>query len=177
MPNRGYSLIKKRALNTHLARTAAVWTDTTDRKFDAYRLSKILAERAAWDFMAAERGRATLTTILPGAVFGPVLTKDNLGSVQVIERLLQGHPPGIPSLGFWVVDVRDLAELHIRAMTSPGAAGERFIASGDFDFALSLLERGADVYGEHSQGSQCRAWDRTGERSAIADPTRSGASA
>ena len=119
-----------------------VWTDLSNRKFDAYRLSKVVAERAAWDFMAGAPGRTEFTTILPGAVFGPVLTKENLGSVQVIGRLLQGRPPGIPSLGFWVVDVRDLADLHIRAMTVPEAAGERFIAAGDFmwmeDIAKSL---------------------------------------
>ena len=109
-----------------------VWTDPTDRKFDAYRLSKILAERAAWDFIAANTGPTTLTTILPGAVFGPVLTKENLGSVQIIQRLLEGRPAGIPRLGFSVVDVRDLADLHVRAMISPEAAGQRFIAAGDF---------------------------------------------
>jgi nucleoside-diphosphate-sugar epimerase len=110
----------------------AVWTDPDDRKFDAYRLSKILAERAAWDFIAGCSGPTTLTTILPGAVFGPVLTKENLGSVQIVQRLLQGRLAGIPRLGFWVVDVRDLAELHIRAMSAPEAAGQRFIAAGDF---------------------------------------------
>jgi nucleoside-diphosphate-sugar epimerase len=109
-----------------------VWTDPADRQFDAYRLSKILAERAAWDFMAGYTGPTTFTTILPSAVFGPVLTRENLGSVQIIDRLLRGRPPGIPRLGFYIVDVRDLADLHIRAMIAPEAAGERFIAAGDF---------------------------------------------
>lgn len=110
----------------------AVWADPADRQFDAYRQSKIRAERAAWDFMADNAGPTTLTTILPGAVFGPVLTKENLGSVQIVQRLLEGRPAGIPRLGFWVVDVRDLAELHIRAMITPEAAAQRFIAVGDF---------------------------------------------
>jgi nucleoside-diphosphate-sugar epimerase len=109
-----------------------VWADPADRQFDAYRRSKILAERAAWDFVAGNTGAMTFTTILPGAVFGPVLRQDNLGSVQIIHRLLEGRPAGIPRLGFWVVDVRDRAELHIRAMTAPAAAGQRFIAAGDF---------------------------------------------
>jgi nucleoside-diphosphate-sugar epimerase len=119
-----------------------VWSDPADRKWDAYRLSKILAERAAWDFMAENAGPTELATILPGAVFGPLLTKEKLGSVRVIQRLLQGRPPLIPRIGFWVVDVRDLADLHVRAMTSPEAAGQRFIAAGDFmwmgDIAGSL---------------------------------------
>ena len=64
------------------------------------------------------RARRSSTTILPGAVFGPILTTENLGSVQIIQGLLQGRPPALPRLGFWIVDVRDLADLHIRAMTA-----------------------------------------------------------
>jgi len=122
-----------------------VWADPADRQFDAYRRSKILAERAAWDFMIGNPTPTTLTTILPGAVFGPVLTRENLGSVQIIHGLLQGRPAGIPRLGFWVVDVRDLADLHIRAMIAPEAAAQRFIAAGDFmwmeDIATTLRSK------------------------------------
>jgi nucleoside-diphosphate-sugar epimerase len=95
-------------------------------------VSKILAERAAWDFVKQHPASTELTTILPGAVFGPILTPGNLGSVQVIEGLLRGHPSALPRLGFWITDVRDLADLHVRAMTTPAAAGQRFIAAGDF---------------------------------------------
>lgn len=109
-----------------------LWTDAGDPKLGAYRKSKTLAEKAAWDFMAGYQGPMQLTTILPGAVFGPVLWKERLGSVSLIQRLLQGKVPRNPRLGFQIVDVRDLADLHIRAMTSPAAAGERFIAVGDF---------------------------------------------
>lgn len=119
-----------------------VWANPADRQFDAYRRSKILAERAAWDFMAGHADRTGFTTILPGAVFGPVLTKANLGSVQIFQGLLEGRPAAIPRLGFWIVDVRDLAELHVRAMTAPEAAANRFIAAGDFrwmeDIATTL---------------------------------------
>lgn len=109
-----------------------VWADPGDPQFDAYRVSKILAERAAWDFMKEASGVTEFATILPGAVFGPILSSDNLGSVQIIAGLLRGRPAAIPRLGFWVVDVRDLADLHIRAMTSPASSGQRFIATGDF---------------------------------------------
>ena len=122
-----------------------IWADPDDPQFDAYRVSKILAERAAWDFMSKAGGATELVTILPGAVFGPILTADNLGSVQIMERLLQGRPSVLPRLGFWVVDVRDLADLHIRAMISPAAAGQRFIAAGDFmwmgDMAKALRDK------------------------------------
>lgn len=109
-----------------------VWSDPEDPQFDAYRVSKILAERAAWEFMKREGGTTQLTTILPGAVFGPILTAENLGSVQIIQGMLNGKPPALPRLGFWIVDVRDLADLHIRAMTASSAAGQRFIAAGDY---------------------------------------------
>lgn len=109
-----------------------VWADPEDPQFDAYRVSKILAERAAWDFMRAGGSATELTTILPGAVFGPILSDDNQSSVQIIAGLLRGRPALVPQLGFWVVDVRDLADLHITAMTSPEAAGERFIAANEF---------------------------------------------
>lgn len=105
------------------------WADPDQPGLSAYRRSKILAERAAWDFMAGKK--TGLTTILPGAIFGPVLTKDHLGSVGIIDRLLKGQPPALPRLGFNITDVRDLADLHIRAMTTPEAAGERFVATGE----------------------------------------------
>src|SRR6266511_385953 len=110
----------------------SLWTDPEDGRLSAYRKSKTLSEQAAWRFMEEDDGPTTLTTILPGAVFGPVLSAENLGSVQVIGRLLQGRVLGNPRLGFEVVDVRDLADVHIRAMTSTQAAGQRFIAVGEF---------------------------------------------
>jgi nucleoside-diphosphate-sugar epimerase len=109
-----------------------IWADPDDPQFDAYRVSKIRAERAAWNFMKTAEGQTELTTVLPGAVFGPILMRENLGSVDIIQRLLRGNPAFMPQLGFSIVDVRDLADLHIRAMTSPAAAGQRFIAAGEF---------------------------------------------
>jgi nucleoside-diphosphate-sugar epimerase len=106
------------------------WTDPEQPGLAVYRKSKVLAEQAAWDFMAGVP-QMSLTTILPGAIFGPVLTKEHLGSVGIIQRLIEGQPPALPRLGFNITDVRDLAELHITAMTTPEAAGERFIALGE----------------------------------------------
>lgn len=109
-----------------------LWTNPEDSSLSTYRKSKTLSEMAAWQFMKEYEGPTTLTTILPGAVFGPILSTDNRGSVQVINRLLQGSVPGSPRVGLEVVDVRDLVDVHIRAMTSPHAAGERFIAVSEF---------------------------------------------
>jgi dihydroflavonol-4-reductase len=122
-----------------------IWADPADPQFDTYRVSKILAERAAWDFMNGRGSSTSFTTVLPGAVFGPVLTTDHLGSARIIQRLLDGNPSGIPRLGFSVIDVRDLADLHLRAMTAAEAAGQRFIAAGEFvwmeDIARTLRTR------------------------------------
>ena len=122
-----------------------MWTDPDRRDLDAYRRSKVLAERAAWDFAAEQRGKLELVTILPGAVFGPVLAKDSLGSAAIVQRLLAGSPARLPRIGFWIVDVRDLAELHVRALTAPAAGGERFLATGEFmwleDVAATLRAR------------------------------------
>ncbi len=112
-------------------------TDLDDPALTGYRRSKAVAERAAWDHMRDHTGPTTLTTILPGAVFGPLLSPSGAGSVQVIARLLRGMPV-TPRIGFEIVDVRDLADLHIRAMTSPEAAGQRFIATGDFHWTTEI---------------------------------------
>ncbi|MEV0379485.1 NAD-dependent epimerase/dehydratase family protein [Nonomuraea sp. NPDC050643] len=121
-----------------------LWTDPADPTLSPYRRSKTLAEKAAWDFMAGHHGPTTLTTILPGAVFGPILTAANAGSTRIVARMIGGRLPGSPRIGLEIVDVRDLADLHIRAMTAPEAAGQRFLATGEFTWmrqmALTLRE-------------------------------------
>jgi dihydroflavonol-4-reductase len=107
------------------------WTDPADVRRTPYVRSKTIAERAAWDH-ARERGaESRLATVNPGAIIGPVLSDDRSFSLQVIERLLNGMP-AMPRLGFVFVDVRDVADLHIRAMTAPAAGGERFLAVDRF---------------------------------------------
>jgi nucleoside-diphosphate-sugar epimerase len=113
------------------------WTDITATDVTAYAKSKTLAERAAWDFVAKEGG-PELAVVNPVMVFGPALGPDASTSVQFIRRMMDGGIPALPKLSFGVVDVRDVADLHLRAMTDPRAKGERFIATaGDF---MSLRE-------------------------------------
>lgn len=119
-------------LSQDVVSNETIWADAADPQFDAYRVSKILAEKAAWDFMAKHGNGMEFTTILPGAVFGPALSANMRGSVGIIGGLLAGQPRALPHLGFWVVDVRDLAALHIKALGEPGAANERFIAAAEF---------------------------------------------
>lgn len=109
-----------------------VWSEPKAQADDWYRLSKTLAEKAAWEFMRKEGGATELVTVLPAAIFGPVLNKESRSSVTIIERMLTGKMPGAPNIGVCVVDVRDVAELHVRAMLALEARGERFIASGKF---------------------------------------------
>jgi dihydroflavonol-4-reductase len=108
------------------------WTDPT-ADVSAYVKSKTLAERAAWDFVAHEGGSLELSVINPVGVVGPVLGPDYSTSIMLVQKLMDGAVPGVPRLAFGIVDVRDVADLHLRAMTNPAAKGERFLAlSGDF---------------------------------------------
>jgi dihydroflavonol-4-reductase len=115
-----------------------VWTDLKQPRVSAYTQSKTLAERAAWDLIASAGGATTLATVNPSLVLAPVLSSDFSESVQVVQRLLAGKVPGIPRLGFNVVDARDVADLHVRAMTAPQAAGQRFIAAGNFSWMADM---------------------------------------
>src|SRR6267154_5260768 len=122
------------------------WTDLSGDVVAPYQKSKTLAEHAAWDFMAREGGQLELSVVNPVGVFGPVLGPDYSTSILVVQRLMDGAMPGVPHLYFGVVDVRDVADLHIRAMTNPAARGERFLAvAGDFmsfqDIAKVLKSR------------------------------------
>jgi dihydroflavonol-4-reductase len=115
-----------------------VWTDPSAPGVSAYSQSKTIAERAAWDLIAASGGSTTLATVNPALVLGPVLSGDYSESVQVVERLMSGRVPGLPRIGFNIVDARDVADLHIRAMTAPEAAGQRFIAAGQFAWMADM---------------------------------------
>jgi nucleoside-diphosphate-sugar epimerase len=114
------------------------WTDPNGEGVTAYVKSKTLAERAAWDFVAEEGGSLELSVVNPVGVFGPVLGPDYATSILVVQRLLDGAVAGLPQIYFGAVDVRDVADLHLRAMTHPAARGERFLAvAGDF---ISVVE-------------------------------------
>jgi dihydroflavonol-4-reductase len=112
--------------------TEADWTLLDKPGLTPYIQSKTIAERAARDWVAKEGGSIEFCTINPSVVLGPVWSPDYSASVPVVKRLLDGGIGGCPDIGFGVVDVRDVADLHVRALKAPGMAGERFIASGRF---------------------------------------------
>jgi nucleoside-diphosphate-sugar epimerase len=125
------------------------WTNPDADGVSAYTKSKTLAERAAWDFIAREGGGLELSVVNPVGVFGPVLGPDFSTSIELVKRLLEGSIPGLPRVAYGIVDVRDVADLHRRAMSDPAAAGERFLAvAGEFmsvpQIAAVLRERMGD---------------------------------
>ncbi|EME84987.1 uncharacterized protein MYCFIDRAFT_41794 [Pseudocercospora fijiensis CIRAD86] len=107
---------------------------TPHHRAPAYQKSKIIAEKAAWDFIEKEGGKMELSVICPCGIFGPILNSKLAASLDLPLRLLNGTMTGIPNLGLGVVDVRDVADLHLLAMKHPKAEGERFIAQSDDRF-------------------------------------------
>jgi nucleoside-diphosphate-sugar epimerase len=122
------------------------WTDLSGPGLTAYAKSKTLAERAAWDFIAGEGNGLELSVINPVGIFGPALGPDYATSVAIVQSFLDGAVPVCPRISFGGVDVRDVADIHLRAMTSPAAKGERFLAvAGEvitlIDVAMILKKR------------------------------------
>lgn len=112
--------------------TETDWTNVDAPGLGAYVKSKTIAERAAREWVAAKGGAMEFCTVNPSAVLGPLMSDDFSASIEFVKRLIDGSMPGFPRLGFAVVDVRDLADLHVRALTAPGMANERFIGAGPF---------------------------------------------
>ncbi|WP_446742550.1 SDR family oxidoreductase [Silvibacterium acidisoli] len=114
-----------------------IWTNVGDPKVSAYAKSKTLAERAAWEFIATEGRGLELSVVNPVGVFGPALGADYATSIMLVQRMMDGFP-ACPRISVGLVDVRDVASLHLLAMTDPAANGERFLAVAE-DF-ISLLD-------------------------------------
>ena len=108
------------------------WTDVSSPDAYAYVKSKTIAERAARDWVAAEGAGMEFCTVNPSLVLGPLQSGDFSTSLEAIKKLLEGSLPGLPNFGFGVVDVRDVADMHVRCLNAPGMADERFICSGPF---------------------------------------------
>jgi nucleoside-diphosphate-sugar epimerase len=115
------------------------WTDLGDTTVTPYARSKTIAERAAWDLVEEMGEIARLATVNPGAILGPVSGPDRSPSLEVIQRLLNGMP-GTPNIGFNLVDVRDVADLQIRAMTDPKAGAKRLIAVRSFEWMADVAK-------------------------------------
>ena len=125
--------------------TEETWTDINGPGVSAYAKSKTLAERAAWDFIEREGDALELTVINPVGIFGPVWGADYSSSISVLQQLMNGDMTRLPSLSFGIVDVRDVADMHLQAMTNPAAKGQRFLATA----GLMSMQEGAQVLKAH----------------------------
>jgi len=108
--------------------TEECWTDPNEKGLSVYNKSKVLAEKAAWDFIKKEGGTLELSVVNPMGIFGPSLGPDLSSGFELLKKLLDGSMKRIPNITLGIVDVRDVADLHVRAMTNPDASGQRFLA-------------------------------------------------
>jgi dihydroflavonol-4-reductase len=115
------------------------WTDLEDPTLTPYARSKTIAERAAWDLVEEMGETERLAVVNPGAILGPVGSGERSPSLEVVQRLVAGMP-GTPRIGFNLVDVRDVADLQIRAMAEPGASGKRLLAVRSFEWMADVAK-------------------------------------
>ena len=146
------------------------WTSCGERRAAPRQLSKQPREReeatepkqnteqsaASWEFVREQGGGLELTVVNPTGIFGPVLSPRLSSSVALVKAMLEGSAPPMPRVYFGVVDVRDVADIHIRAMTHPKAAGERFLAGSEISITYRQL---SEIIAE-------RLGERLGERAA-----------
>jgi len=150
------------------------WTDLTGN-VAPYQKSKTLAERASWDFIEREGGGLELASVNPTMVLGPALGPDYSHSIRTIREMLEGQP-GYPKIKTCVVDVRDVADLHLRAMTDPAAKGERFLAtSGEGLWLAEIAELLKERMGAAGERVSTRVLPNVLVRSmAVANPAMKG---
>lgn len=127
--------------------TEADWTDGSSTDVSPYARSKTIAEEAAWALAEGRGATDKLATVNPGAIIGPLLSDDTSFSLQLIERMLKGEP-AVPKLGFSLVDVRDIAQLQLKAMTTPEAGGNRFIGVARFAWMSEVAKILRDELGD-----------------------------
>jgi nucleoside-diphosphate-sugar epimerase len=117
--------------------TEADWTDIDGRGISAYIESKLLAERKAWAIADAHGRRKDLVVVNPGAILGPLLDDDLGTSALIVKRMLDGSMPAAPAFYFTLIDARDVAAVHVAAMTDASAGGRRFLTGGA---SMSMME-------------------------------------
>ncbi|MBI1340218.1 NAD-dependent epimerase/dehydratase family protein [bacterium] len=122
------------------------WSKPAGPDNTAYTRSKTIAERAAWDYARGEGAPLDLVCLNPGAVLGPALTREVSASLEVVIQPMQKKLPAVPNVGFAVVDVRDVADAHITAMTAPGAGGERFLLANEFMWFAEVCDILREAY-------------------------------
>jgi dihydroflavonol-4-reductase len=124
-----------------------MWTDVTHPVGrGAYTKSKTLAEKAAWDYIKSDAPEIALTTVNPVLVLGAPLDKNFGSSISVVERILKGSDPMLPDLKFAIVDVRDVAKMHVAAIKLEGTKGERIISSSETKSFVEIAQYLKSIY-------------------------------
>jgi dihydroflavonol-4-reductase len=111
--------------------TEADWSDPAAPTASAYTRSKVLAERAAWDFVASHPD-LHLTAINPGAVFGRPMDRETGSSVSIVARILSGKDPAVPDIRLPVTDIADVSAAHVAALDRPESIGQRYLVADRF---------------------------------------------
>lgn len=124
--------------------TESHWSNLEDPALTPYNRSKTMAERAAWE-LAEETGLA-LAVINPTLVMGPLLDRQLSTSTQLVWRMLSGRVPAVPNTGVAIVDVRDVAEMHVNALANPASVGKRHFASAEFLMLREVAQHLAKAY-------------------------------
>ena len=140
------AVMEKDAPDNGSAYTHDDWSDLNSARINPYGKSKTMAEQAAWDFIKNEAPEMELTTINPGLVLGPALDAHYGTSLSVVERVVSSKDPMLPNFGLPTVDVRDVAEMHVAALSKPESVGKRLIASSDFTWFPEIADAVAKAY-------------------------------
>lgn len=131
--------IMQRDLNHGDTLTAAMWSQIDHPSMNAYAKSKTLAEQAAWDF-CTQQPEMQLTTINPGLVLGMPLDRHYGTSLDLIDQMISGMLPALPNFGMAIVDLADVAQAHVAALTAPDSIGKRFLLASDYIMAADLVK-------------------------------------
>ena len=134
------SMVGQKGKGAHMKVGEDDWTDPDWRKLTAYAVSKTRAELSAWEYARVQGFEDRLTVVNPGFVLGPAIGKSYGTSLALIEQMFKGEFPRTPKAGFPIVDVRDLANLHVSAMTTKNAAGRRLIGAGETLWLREIAE-------------------------------------
>ncbi len=125
------SMVGQPGRGKHMLVKEGDWSNPDWKPLTAYPVSKTRAERAVWDYVEAQNVKTRLTTVCPGLVFGPDTYNNGGASLALIKGLFGGEFPMLPRIAYPIIDVRDCASLHVKAMTAPDAGGRRLMAASD----------------------------------------------
>ncbi len=124
------SMMGQKGRGAHMRVTEDDWSDPDWKPLTAYPVSKTRAEISAWAYADAQGLKEKLVTVCPGLVFGPDPYKNGGASLGLIKAMFDGDFPRVPKISYPIIDVRDCASIHVKAMSASKAGGRRLMAAG-----------------------------------------------